>query len=25
MRQPVGWSPSARAYAALYRDLVPAN
>ena len=24
MRQPVGWAPSARAYAALYRDLLPA-
>lgn len=24
MRQPVGWGPSARAYAALYRDVAPA-
>ena len=24
MRQPVGWGPSARAYAALYRELAPA-
>jgi starch synthase len=24
MRQPVGWGPSARAYAGLYRDLAPA-
>jgi starch synthase len=25
MRQPVGWGPSARAYAALYRDLSSAT
>jgi starch synthase len=25
MRQPVGWGPSAKAYAGLYRDLVPAT
>ncbi|SMY09542.1 glycogen synthase GlgA [Flavimaricola marinus] len=25
MRQPVGWGPSARAYAALYRDIAPSS